>query len=119
MYIKDASGFDWAVGEEIVIASTDFSHGHAERRIIKTITKGTSTVTITFDTPLLVRHVSISETYNGTTIPMRAEVGLLTRNVVFEGDEATSTANVYGAHIMLHGASTSARIRHAEFRRTG
>ena len=49
---------------------------------------------------------------------MRAEVGLLTRNVVFEGDE-TSVKNVFGAHLMLHGASTSARIRHAEFRRTG
>ena len=49
---------------------------------------------------------------------MRAEVGLLTRNVIFEGDE-TSVKNVYGAHLMLHGASTSARIRHAEFRKTG
>lgn len=49
---------------------------------------------------------------------MSAEIGLLTRNVVFEGDESSLTKS-YGAHIMLHGTFTRARIRHAEFRRTG
>ena len=49
---------------------------------------------------------------------MRAEVGLLTRNVIFEGDES-SILKSYGAHLMLHGAHTSARIRYAEFTRTG
>lgn len=49
---------------------------------------------------------------------MKAEVGLLTRNVVFEGN-AASTIKSYGAHIMLHGAKTSARIRYAEFTKTG
>ena len=32
---------------------------------------------------------------------MRAEVGVLTRNVVFQGD-SESQDNQYGAHIMLH-----------------
>jgi hypothetical protein len=49
---------------------------------------------------------------------MRAEVGLLTRNVVFEGDDSSMETS-YGAHIMLHGSKTTARIRHAEFRKTG
>jgi hypothetical protein len=30
---------------------------------------------------------------------MRAEIGLLTRNVVFRGDPETSLANEYGANI--------------------
>ena len=34
---------------------------------------------------------------------MRAEVGLLSRNVKFRGDPETSAKNQYGAHIMLHG----------------
>lgn len=33
---------------------------------------------------------------------MRAEVGLLSRNIVFRGDPGTSAANQYGGHIMLH-----------------
>jgi hypothetical protein len=33
---------------------------------------------------------------------MRAEVGLLSRNIKFRGDPKTSAANQYGAHIMLH-----------------
>ena len=64
------------------------------------------------------RHIGVTETYNSISIPMRAEVGLLSRNVIFEGDDS-SLINEYGAHLMLHGASTSARIRHAEFRKTG
>lgn len=115
------AGFDWAVGEEIVIASTDFSHGHAERRIIKTISVASNIATITFDEPLNVKHVAIiDELFNNgaNKVSMRAEVGLLTRNVIFEGDES-STIKSYGAHMMLHGAHTSARIRYAEFRRTG
>jgi cell migration-inducing and hyaluronan-binding protein len=33
---------------------------------------------------------------------MRAEVGLLTRNVVFRGDQEISRNKEFGAHIMLH-----------------
>lgn len=32
---------------------------------------------------------------------MRAEVGLLSRNIVFKGD-ADTEATKYGAHIMMH-----------------
>lgn len=49
---------------------------------------------------------------------MRAEVGLLTRNIIFEGDDSSINTS-YGAHIMLHGAQTRASIRYAEFRHTG
>ena len=33
---------------------------------------------------------------------MRAEVGLLSRNILFRGNPETSATNQYGAHIMLH-----------------
>ncbi|EAR87205.2 IPT/TIG domain protein (macronuclear) [Tetrahymena thermophila SB210] len=115
--------FDWQIGEEIVIASTDYVDGHSERRIITNISKNADgkTVTISFVQPLLVQHVSVTgESYKSGQflVNMRAEVGLLTRNVVFEGDQS-SIATRYGAHLMLHGSQTSARIRYAEFRYTG
>ncbi|EAR99597.2 IPT/TIG domain protein (macronuclear) [Tetrahymena thermophila SB210] len=122
VFIKDP-GFDWKTGEEIVIASTDFAHGHAERRVITNVQKSGDGkyVTISFSDPLLVQHVSITgESYQGgkKLVNMRAEVGLLTRNVVYEGDDS-SIQTQYGAHLMLHGSKTSARIRYAEFRHTG
>ncbi|KAL4484574.1 hypothetical protein ABPG74_019751 [Tetrahymena malaccensis] len=122
VFLKD-SAFDWQAGEEIVIASTDYADGHAERRIITKVVKNNdgTTATISFFDPLLIQHVSVSnEQYaNGKySVNMRAEVGLLTRNVVLEGDDS-SVQTQYGAHLMLHGSQTSARIRFAEFRHTG
>ena len=49
------------------------------------------------------------------------EVGLLTRNIVIQGDEA-SDGTEYGAHVMMASPgdeSTIARIQYAEFRRVG
>lgn len=50
---------------------------------------------------------------------MRAEVGLLTRNVIFRGDPETSNRRQYGAHIMLHSPdgddSVIGRIQNVEF----
>ena len=48
---------------------------------------------------------------------MRAEVGLLSRNVVFRGDKETSAANEYGAAIFLHSHgddSLTARFSYIE-----
>jgi len=53
---------------------------------------------------------------------MRAEVGLLTRNVVFRGDPETSANNEYGATIFLHSMgddSLTARISYCEFTDVG
>jgi len=49
---------------------------------------------------------------------MRAEVGLLSRNVVYRGDPETSATNMYGAHIMLHSPgdeSVVGKIENCEF----
>jgi len=49
---------------------------------------------------------------------MRAEVGLLTRNVIFRGDSETSGLNKFGAHIMMHSPgdeSVIGRIEYVEF----
>ena len=51
---------------------------------------------------------------------MRAEVGLLTRNVLYRGDPDTSAMNEYGAQIMVHAdamdsmAGMVARIEYIE-----
>jgi len=53
---------------------------------------------------------------------MRAEIGLLTRNVVFRGDQETSAQAQYGAHIMLHSKgdeSLTGRIENIELHDVG
>ena len=53
---------------------------------------------------------------------MRAEVGLLSRNVVYRGDPETSRTNLYGAHIMLHSPGDETvvgRIENCEFKDVG
>ena len=54
---------NWKIGDEIVIASTDFDHRHAERRIIKNIENNGKD--ISFDDPLKFKHYSAVESYNG------------------------------------------------------
>ena len=52
---------------------------------------------------------------------MRAEVGLLTRNIVVQGDE-TSERDQYGVHIMIFGddeESSVGRILYTEIRYAG
>jgi hypothetical protein len=53
---------------------------------------------------------------------MRAEVGLLTRNILYRGDPETSAKHEYGAHIMVHsdgGETLLARISYVEFFNVG
>jgi hypothetical protein len=53
---------------------------------------------------------------------MRAEVGLLSRNVVYRGDPITSSPNEYGATIFLHSNgddSLIARLSYIELTDVG
>lgn len=103
---------DWAIGETIVIASTSHHHYESERRVITAI--DTNTKVISFDDPLLYKHISVVETVGSGSFPMRAEVGLLTRNILVTGD-SDSVPNKYGAHIMMHGPSEQGLVGHIAY----
>ena len=93
--------FDWAVGEEIVIASTDYDHTHSETAIITAVADhsadGAQTLkrkVLTLDRKLVYKHFAQKVMFGSTDfIEMRAEVGLLTRNVKYQGDPETSPKN--------------------------
>jgi hypothetical protein len=110
---------DWQVGEEIVIASTDYEMEHAETRLITAVS--TDKKTLTLSSALKYKHYSAVETYGSEDFPMRCEVGLLTRNVKIQGS-VDSEENQYGAHIMFHGSEeegTIGRISYTEFTKVG
>ena len=78
-------------------------------------------MTITVTEPFQYRHYAAIETYGGEQFVMRAEVGLLTRNVKMQGN-ANSEADRYGSHLLLHGKEEDGligRISYAEFTKCG
>jgi cell migration-inducing and hyaluronan-binding protein len=90
----DASS--WRVGDEIVLASTDFDPRQAERRTIAAISGNT----ITLDTKLDYMH------YGKVTfdIDQRGEVGLLTRNIKIQAS-SDAAQSFFGGHIMAMPSS--------------
>ena len=91
-----------------MIASTDFDGDHAEERTITGVYF--DGLTLTLDKPLQYTHYAGEQTYGDETISMRAEVGLLSRNIKYRGEAVTTEANDYGAHIMLAGQGVKGRF---------
>jgi len=56
----------------------------------------------------------MTQHYGTDSIDMRAEVGLLSRNVVFRGDPETTIPNEYGATIFLHSEGDDSLIARLE-----
>ena len=83
--VLNAAG--WRVGDEIVLASTDFDPRQAERRTIAAISGNT----ITLDKKLDYMHFG-KITFD---VDERGEVGMLTRNIVLQAsaDAANSRSS--------------------------
>lgn len=76
---------EWNVGDEIVIAATGHHHSQSENEK-KTITAiSEDKMNLTLDSALEADHLGTEETFDGTLVEFRAEVGLLTHNVVVRG----------------------------------
>ncbi|CAK8682961.1 unnamed protein product [Clavelina lepadiformis] len=77
---------NWQVGDEIVIASTGTRHSQKENEKRKISAISLDLLTITLDSALEYKHLGVTEVLvDGTMVELRAEVGLLSRNVVFRG----------------------------------
>ncbi len=116
---------DWRKGERIVIASSSLDPDEVDERTI-TAVNGSS---VTLDKPLTYDHYGQLQTFGGKSLDERSEVALLTRNIVIQGDEASS-ASKFGGHVMVMGSSStqvetnpalrsSAKIQGVEFQRMG
>jgi cell migration-inducing and hyaluronan-binding protein len=89
--IEVLNAAQWKVGDEIVLASTDFNSRQAERRTIAAISGNR----ITLDKKLDYMHFG-KITFG---VDERGEVGLLTRNVKVQAS-ADAEATNFGGHIM-------------------
>jgi hypothetical protein len=89
--IEVLNAAQWKVGDEIVLASTDFDPRQAERRTIAAISGNT----ITLDEKLDYMHFG-KITFD---VDERGEVGLLTRNIKVQASE-DAAESYFGGHIM-------------------
>src|ERR1700733_6471459 len=105
--VLDAKG--WRVGDQIVLASTDFDAHQAERRTISDI-KGN---TITLDKKLDYMHFG-RITFG---VDERGEVGMLTRNILIQASpDADKT--MFGGHVMAM-VTSKMYVSGVEFNRMG
>src|SRR4051812_4615736 len=105
--VLDAKG--WKVGDEIVLASTDFDPRQAERRRISAISGNH----ITLDKKLDYMHFG-TITFG---VDERGEVAMLTRNIKIQAS-ADAGQSFYGGHVMAMGASKMF-VEGVEFNRMG
>src|ERR671913_1007546 len=106
--VLDAKG--WKVGDEIVLASTDFDPRQAERRTITAIRGNT----ITLDKKLDYMHFG-KITFD---VDERGEVGVLTRNIRLQASADAAEAPFYGGPVMAVGTSKMF-VEGVEFNRKG
>ena len=111
---------DWQVGADLVVAPTSWSKDEAEKVTVAGVRNGGYDIDLV--APLRFTHLGETRLVGGTAVELRAEVGLLTRNVRVQGDETSDAPNLYGATIMMHSVgheSLTARFSNIEVTRAG
>ncbi|XP_077870118.1 fibrocystin-L-like [Saccoglossus kowalevskii] len=119
---------DWKVGDEIVIAPTDYEPFHTE---IFTVLNVIDNYTLQLDNSLQYTHLGVSHTLadGSWSYTLAAEVGLLTHNIVIEGadnpagtlfDESFGCRVIVG-RFMEEGINYvgNGRIENVEFKNCG
>lgn len=76
---------NWTIGSQIIIATTSDRFSQKESEIRRIMNISSNGLTLTLDQPLTYTHLGVTLTLNSTTIEIRAEVGLLSHNVIFQG----------------------------------
>lgn len=92
---------NWSVGDVILIVSSRTNWNEAEKRTITAISGGGTVLSL--NAALSYPHTGVVKTYTDGTrtwnADLRAQVGLLSRNIKVQGD--ASSTNGYGAHMMI------------------
>ena len=101
--IRLSEPIDWAIGNEIIITTTDTNLEHTERHTIANISS--DRLTIMTATPLVYTHVVIHNVFpNGQIFHIAAAVGLLTRNIRVINPSPAS--NLFGFRILVTDYAT-------------
>ncbi len=110
----DKTPIGWVPGDKIALAPSGYEPYEAEELTISAV----DGKTITFAPSLSYPHFGEIQWYEDKPLDERAEVGMLTRNIVIQGD-SQSEADRYGGHMMILNDSGPIHIEGVEFRRMG
>ncbi|CAF1377186.1 unnamed protein product, partial [Adineta steineri] len=76
---------NWGINDSIVIATTGNYESQGESEVRTIVGISSNRLTLTLDSPLNYTHLGITKTVGTTTVDIRAEVGLLSHNILFQG----------------------------------
>lgn len=93
----------WRVGDQIVIATSSSNQNHFD---VARIT-GINGSTLQLDTALRYRKIGSRRQFGNFTVDARAEVGLLSRNIVVQGDDNSTQLNIGGHAMFMNGMCPS------------
>lgn len=105
----------WRVGDRVVIATSSTRMDDYDAAEIAAI----DGKTVTLKAPLKFKHFGTVRMVGDEKVDVRAEVGLINRNIVIAGDEA-SVAQQVGVHMMFMASQdTTIRLSNIEVTRAG
>lgn len=104
---------NWSAGQHLALASTDYSPQQAEEVVIKSIS-GTH---VTLKSPLQYTHYGQLQTLGGQSVDERAEIGLITHNIVVQGDSSSTQTGFGGQSMFMRNSLV--RIADVEFYHMG
>ena len=103
---------DWRPGDRIVLASTDFDADQAEEATIAEV----DGATVRLEEPLAYLHWGADQRYGDGVVSERAEVALLSSNLVIQAD-ASAEETHKGGHVMSMAGQL--RMSNVELTRMG
>ena len=105
---------DFQAGEILVLTDSSWAH-NVEEVVVASLSADGKTITL--QQPLTLSHTSERYTVQGRDVDMRAQIAILSRNIVIQGDEL-SEPQQYGSHVMMMAGSIM-RVENIETRRCG
>jgi len=76
---------DWPINSEIIIATTGDQWSQRESEVRRIANISSDGLTLTLNETLQYTHLGETRQVNITSVEIRAEVGLLSHNVIFQG----------------------------------
>jgi parallel beta-helix repeat protein len=115
--IRLASAPGWKPGDQIVIATSNLNQGDYSLATIESINGNV----VNLREPTRFRHFGEKRQVGDIAVDVRAEVGLLTQNIVVQGDSASQASNIGGHAMLMAGGSgpTTVQMANVLFQRMG
>lgn len=105
----------WRAGDHLVLAPSGVDPTEAEEVVVASVSGDKKSLTL--DRPIRAAHWGVQQIIDGRSLDERAEVGLLTRPIVIQGDP-DADRNGQGGHILI-GAGGIAHVEGVELLRMG